>query len=324
MVACRRISRGDAVADVMKACGYCRTTYYKWRREYERKGASGLKRKHGSGSEPLVLRKHWVRIFGWINNKDPRDHGYASGLWTRAIIASLIKKKLGITIGVNAVGDLLKRMKITPQKPLRRAYERDEKEILNWKKKTYPKVLQKAKKLGAEIFFLDEAGIKSDLKMGKTWGMRGKTPIVKTSGQRQQINAISAVNPSGKFWFALYDSKFNAEFFIAFLKNFIKYRRKPLIVILDKHPAHTAKSVAAFVASTQGKLQIIFLPPYAPDLNPDEFVWKHLKDNGIRKLPLYRNESLKSRVENDLLKIASDKNIIKSFFGASSVAYSAV
>lgn len=127
---------------------------------------------------------------------------------------------------------------------------------------------------------------------------------------------------SGKFWFALYECKFNAEFFIAFLKNFMKYRRKPLIIILDGHPSHTAKSVAKFVQSTKGKLQLFFLPPYAPDLNPDEFVWKHLKDNGLRKLPLYQNESLKERVEDDLLKIARSKPTIRSFFKANSVAYS--
>jgi transposase len=324
ILACRRISKGESVSKVMESSGYSRTTYYKWQKEYEKKGEAALKRKTGSGSKPLIARKYHKRIIGWIDGKDPRDYGYASGLWTRAIVSELIEKKLHIKVGVGAVGDLLARMDITPQKPLRRAYERNEEEVLKWKEETYPKVLKMAKKKGSEVFFLDEAGVKSDPNLGKTWGIRGETPIVKTSGQRQHINAISAVNPTGKFWFALYECKFNAEFFIAFLKNFLKYRRKSLILILDGHPSHTAKSVAKFVQSTKGKLQLIFLPPYAPDLNPDEFVWKHLKSNGVRRLPLYKNESLKSRVERDLLKIANDKTKIKSFFKAPSVAYSSV
>jgi transposase len=324
IVCCERISRGESVSAVMRSCGYSRTTYYKWCGEYQKRGLAGIKKKSGSGSQPLVARKHWVRIFRWINNKDPRDFGYASGLWTRSIISSLIGKKLKIKIGVGAVGDLLLKMKITPQKPLRRAYERDEQAVLEWKEVTYPRVLKMAKKLGAEVFFLDEAGIKSDSRLGKTWGKRGRTPVVKTSGQRQQVSAISAVSPVGKFWFALYECKLNAEFFIAFLENFMKNRRRPLVIILDKHPAHTAKSVEKFIKSTEGKIQLIFLPPYAPDLNPDEFVWKHLKDTGLRKLPLYKNESLKSRVEKDLLRIASDRKTIKSFFLAPSVAYSSV
>jgi len=258
--ACTRVAGGESVTDVMSSCGYSRTTYYKWLKEYESKGIGALKRRHGSGSSPLVGKKHYVRITSWINGQDPRDFGYASGLWTRAIVSDLIEKKLKIKIRARAVGDLLARMNITPQKPLRRAYERDETAVMKWKKKTYPNVLKMAKKQGAEIFFLDEAGIRSDSKLGKTWGTRGKTPIVRTSGQRQQINAISAVSPLGKFWFALYECKFNAEFFIAFLKNFAKYRRKPLIIILDGHPAHKAKSVAKFVQSTEGKVQLVVRP----------------------------------------------------------------
>lgn len=324
ILACKRISGGESVSKVMGSCGYCRTTYYKWRNEYKEKGETALKRKTGSGSKPLIAQKYHERIIGWIDGKDPRDYGYASGLWTRAIISELIEKKCQIKVGVGAVGDLLARLKITPQKPLRRAYERNEEEVLRWKEKTYPKVLKMAKKQGAEIFFLDEAGVKSDPILGKTWGIQGKTPIVKTSGQRQHINAISAVSPLGKFWFALYECKFNAEFFIAFLKNFMKYRKKPLILILDGHPSHRAKTVAKFVQITKGKLQLIFLPPYAPDLNPDEFVWNHLKSNGVRKSPLHKNESLKRRVEADLLKLSKNKTIIKSFFKAPSVAYSSV
>ena len=102
----------------------------------------------------------------------------------------------------------------------------------------------------------------------------------------------------------------------------MKYRRKPLIVILDGHPAHRAKSVANFVQSMKGRLALVFLPPYAPDLNPDEFVWNHLKDIGIRKLPPYQNESLKERIECALLKIAQNNTVIKSFFKAKDVAYS--
>ena len=153
LMACRRISKDETVTEVMKSSGYCRTTYYKWRKTYRRKGESGIQRKKGSGSKPLVAHKHYTRIISWINGKDPRDYGYASGLWTRVIVSELIRKKLNIKIGIGAVGDLLARMNVTPQKPLRRAYERNEEEVLKWKEEEYPKVLKMAKKQGAEIFF---------------------------------------------------------------------------------------------------------------------------------------------------------------------------
>ena len=306
----------------MESVGYNRTTYYKWKLAYEKEGQAGIRRKTGSGSEPLITRNKWGRIIEWLDGKDPRDYGYATALWTRKIIADLIARKLKIKLSISSVGNLLKKMKITPQRPLRRAYERDEREVRAWRETTYPKLMKIAKKRGAEIFFSDEAGIVSDPNLGVTWGRRGKTPIVRTSGQRQKISAISAVSPNGKFWFVLYACKFNSEMFIAFLKDFIKGRRKPVILIVDCHPAHRAGTVAKYVRSTKGKLQLVFLPPYAPDLNPDEFVWKHLKGNGTSKLPLYKDESLAARVESDLLQIARNKTILLSFFKAPSVAYS--
>ena len=322
LLSCKRIRRGESVTKVLKSFGYNRTTYYKWKKAYDKKGEAGIKRKTGSGSEPLIKPKMYGRIITWLDGKDPREYEYATALWTRKIIADLIKRKLKIGLSISAVGSLLKRINITPQKPLRRAYERNEKAVQEWRDTTYPKVAKIAKKRGADIFFLDEAGIVSDPNLGMTWGKRGKTPIVKTSGQRQKINAISAVSPNGKFWFALYNCKFNSELFIEFLKDFIKGRRKPVIMILDCHPSHRANSVARFIQQTKGRLQLVFLPPYAPDLNPDEFVWKHLKGNGTSKLPLYQNESLSVRVESDLLQIAKNKTILLSFFKAPSVAYS--
>ncbi len=166
--------------------------------------------------------------------------------------------------------------------------------------------MKRARRRGADIFFLDEAGVRSDSPLGRSYGLRGHTPVVKTSGQRQKINAISAVAPNGSFWFKVYSGTLIAKVFVTFLKDFIKGRKKPVLLILDSLPSHKAKSVETFIASTKGKLELHFLPTYAPDLNPDEFVWHHLKQNGTSKKPLRKNESLKERVQADLTQIKLD------------------
>src|SRR4029077_15724462 len=133
--------------------------------------------------------------------------------------------------------------------------------------------------------FLDEAGVRSDSPLGRSYGLKGRTPIVKTSGQRQSVNAISAISPKGGFWFKVYQGMLNAVLFIVFLTDFMKGRRNPVILIVDGLPAHKAKAGGKNVKSYEGKLELHFLPPYAPDLNPDEFVWHHLKMNGTSKKP---------------------------------------
>jgi len=186
---------------------------------------------------------------------------------------------------------------------------------------TYPKLKQRAKGLGAKIFFLDEAGFQSDPPLGRTYGLKGKTPVVKTSGQRQSLNVISAVNARGEFWAVTYTGKLDAEAFVAFLVNFMRGRTGKVFLVVDGHPAHKANLVKAYVQNLRGRLELYFLPPYAPDLNPDEFVWSHMKNNGVSKKPLKQNESLQKRVEQDLNALKKNSGLIRSFFCAESVVY---
>ena len=164
-------------------------------------------------------------------------------------------------------------------------------------------------------------GVRSDQVLGRTWGIRGETPEVSTSGKRQSVNAISAVNARGEFWYETYTERLNATRFIELVSNFMHRRKQPVFLVLDRHPAHIAKSVAVYVQSLKGRLELHFLPGYAPELNPDEFVWNHLRQQGVSKTPLRQDESLKKRVESDLAEVKSCPRLVRSFFRTPSVAY---
>lgn len=305
----------------MASYGLCRTTIYRWLAVEEEGGAEALASTKATGRPPKLSDRQKRQVFRWINGKDPRQYGFDFGLWTRRIVSELVQRKFGVRLGVTAVGRVLQELGITPQKPLRRAYERDPEAIERWKKDVFPALRTRARKRGAKIFFLDEAGVRSDQVLGRTWAPRGKTPEVPTSGQRQSVNAISAVNPRGDFWYEVYTERLNRDSFQRLLKNFLRGRREPVFLVLDKHPAHVAKDVAAFVQSLRGRLELHFLPGYAPELNPDEFVWNHLKRNGVSKTPLRRGESLRRRVEADLGSLKRDRRRLRSIFRAASVAY---
>jgi len=319
----RVIEDGESPSEVIESYGLCRTTIYPWLREFEDKGLEALVESISEGPEPKMNDKQKKQVQRWILGKDPRQYGFDFGLWSRRIVQQLIQDKMCIELCVTSVGKLLASLNITPQKPLRRAYERDPKAVQFWLDETYPKLKKRAKKLGAKIFFLDEAGFQSDPPLGRTYGLKGETPVVKTSGQRQSINVISAVNARGEFWAATYDGKLNAESFVIFLKDFMKGRRGKVILILDGHPSHTAKLAQCYVESLNGRLELHRLPTYSPDLNPDEFVWSYMKNNGVSKKPLKKNESLRNRIEEDLITITYDKDLVRSFFGARTVAYAA-
>src|SRR6266702_3960098 len=319
----RVIEDKEEPSEVMKSYGLCRTSIYPWLREFKEQGWAALAESIAQGPEPKMSEKQKDRVKRWILGKDPRQYGFDFGLWTRRIVQTLILEKMEVELCLTSVGKLLASLEITPQKPLRRAYERDPVAVERWRMQDYPQLRKRAKKLGAMIFFLDEAGFQSDPPLGRTYGLKGRTPVVASSGQRQSINVISAVNASGAFWSATYTGKLDAESFVIFLRNFMKGRRTKVFLVVDGHPAHKAKVVKDYVIETKGRLELYFLPPYAPDLNPDEFVWNYMKNTGVSKKPLKKNESLRERVEQDLADISLDAVLVASFFLAESVVYTA-
>jgi transposase len=317
----RVVEDGEAPSEVMRSMGLCRTSIYPWLRAHAREGAAVLAMKTAPGPAWKLTDKQKLTVRSWIVGKDPRQYGFDFGLWTRQIVAELIETKFGIPMGLTAVGRLLASLDITPQRPLRRAYERSPQAVTHWVEKDYPALRRRARKEGATIFFLDEAGFTSEPGLGKTYGLKGHTPVVTTTGQRQKINAISAVSAQGAFWSQVYSGMFNAARFVGFLKDFRRGGRGKVFLVVDGHPSHHAKMAAEYVQSTRGQLELHFLPPYAPDLNPDEFVWQHAKTNGVAKKPLKANESLKERVLKDMSAIKRSPRLVRSFFMAPSVVY---
>jgi len=321
LMAVRRVREGELPSVVIKSYGLCRTSIYRWLRAAQAGGEKALHSRRHPGPTAKLTPKQKQQVRGWICGKDRRQYAFDFGLWTRRIVADLIERKFKRKLGVTTVGRLLAELQITPQKPLRRAYERDPVAVEKWKTDDYPKLKQRAQRHGADIFFLDEAGIRSDAPLQRTWGAKGHTPIVKTSGQRQAVSAISAVTARGAFWYSVYTGRLNATRFVEFLKAFMRRRRRRVFLVVDGLPAHKARLVAAYVQSLKGRLELHFLPGYAPDLNPDEFVWNHLRHHGTTKKPLLKNESLRRRVEQNLAAIQDSPQLVQSFFRAPTVAY---
>jgi len=322
-MAVQRVWEGERASVVIASYGFARPVIYRWLQQAKGKGRGlrALRSRKGTGRPRRLTPKQEQQLFRWINGKDPRQHGFDFGLWTRLVVRKLIADKFGANLGVTSVGKLLAKLGLTPQKPLKRAYERDPAAIEAWKRETYPSLVKKAKKRGAEICFWDESGFRADVVQGRTWGVRGQTPVIRVPGQRQSVSAASAVTAKGGFWFATYKGGMSAELFIEMLKALIHRRRKPLLLILDSLPAHKAKIVKEYVASTDGKLELHFLPGYAPELNPDELVWSYMKRTGAARSPLAKGESLHDRIDAELLEIKRNSALVRSFFKAEDVSY---
>ena len=323
LMAVERVRDGEAPATVIAAYGFNRTTIYRWLKTAAKPGVGlrALRARHASGRPRSLTPRQERQVFRWVNGKDPRQYGLDFGLWTRSVVAELIEGKFGIRLGLTAVGALLAKLGLTPQKPLQRAYQRDPDAIERWQRKTYPAIARQAKADGGEVFFWDESGFRADAVHGRTWGVRGQTPVVERPGQRQSISAASAVNAKGGFWYCTYEGGLTAELFVSLLSMMMRHRTKPVHLVVDGLPAHKTKLVKDYVQSTQGRLTLHLLPGYAPELNPDEAVWSHMKRTGVARTPLRKGERLRDKIDAQLAAIKAAPKLVRSFFRAPSVAY---
>jgi transposase len=212
-----------------------------------------------------------------VREKSPLQFSFPYALWTLATIRELIRRKFSVALSEVSVGRLMRRLGFSPQRPLYRAWQQNPALVESWREEAYPEIAARAKREGALIFFADESAIRSDYHAGTTWSPVGKTPVVETTGARFSVNMLSAVNAHGGFRFMTVDGPVNASVFREFLKRLITGMDRKIFLIVDGHPAHKAKMIRSFVEENADAIELFFLPPYAPELNPDELAWAHLK-----------------------------------------------
>jgi transposase len=212
---------------------------------------------------------------------------------------------------------------LTPQRPVWRAYQQRPEQVKKWLEEEYPRIRALARRNKALIFFGDEAGIRSDHHAGTTWAIKGKTPVVSSTGARFGLNLISAVSAQGEFRFMTVRGRVGAARFIEFIKRLIHGVDRMVFLIVDGHPAHKAKMVSRFVDSIKDRFRLFFLPPYSPELNPDERVWNDLKNNGIGKQIITSPKQLHKAVVSYLHFIQKSPARVRSYYNNETTRYAA-
>jgi transposase len=324
MRAVRSVQQGQSPEVVAAALGINRTTIYDWLAKYRRGGFGALQAKPVPGRPPKLNGRAIKWIYDTVTRKSPLQLKFEFALWTREMVAKLIKDRFGVELSAPSVGRLLAQLGLTCQKPLRRALERDEALVQQWLKKEYPRIKALAARQKADIYFGDAAHIRSDHHAGRTWGKKGETPIVLSSGKRHGMSMMSAITARGHMRFMIFEEgSVNADAFIEFLKRLIVGAERKIFLIVDGGSAHRAKKTKAFVERLQGKLQLLFLPPYSPDRNPDELVWKHVKADTVGRMVITSKDDFINKVRSSLLSLQKLPDKIRSFFAKDSLRYAA-
>jgi transposase len=318
-----RVQTGESPEVVIRAMGFSRACIYNWLAMY-RSGGWGALDARKRGGRPRKLNGRIIRwVYQVVVGKDPRQYKFPFALWTRTAIATLIYQRYDIRLSANSVGRLLAQLGITPQKPLWRAYQQDSERVRQWVEEEYPSIAKEARQLGAEIWFADESGLRSDYHAGTTWGLKGKTPVIRSTGARHRLNMLSVVNRRGRMRFMIEKGGVNGEVMCRFLDRLMFGSSKPVFLIWDGHPTHKSREVAEKVRSYKGRLRVYLLPGYSPELNPGEGVWREVKSHRLGRAGVFTFAEMKSKVLGALRHLARRPDKIRSLFRTPSTRYAA-
>jgi transposase len=320
------VNDGRTCTETAKLLGVARGTVSRWVSTYKNGSESSLrKKKRGRRSQDMrYLQPHQcATIVNIIRDRCPDQLKFPYALWTREAVRHLIETKYGVRLALNTVGNYLKRWGFTAQKPLRRAYQRQDSAVKKWLEDTYPQIAHKAREQRAEIHWGDEAGFRSDHQVGTSYSPKGQTPVIKATAKRFKTNMISTVTNKGTLRFMLFDESFTTDIFIDFLRRLSWKSKQKIFLILDNHKVHHAYKVQDWIEANKDKIELFFLPPYCPELNPDELLNQDVKSNAVgRKRPKTLTD-LKRNVRLYLFGTQKSPEIVKSYFQKSEVKYAA-
>jgi transposase len=278
-------------------------------------------RRLGQGGRLRVAQAQRIRSL--IVGKLPDQLKLPFYLWTRAAVARLMAREYGLTVSLTTVGRYLRAWGMSPQKPVRRAYERNDAAIATWLSEEYPAIARQARRDGATIYWGDAMGLRSDHVAGTSDAPLGQTPVIRATGQRFGCNMISAITNRGGLSFMVFQGKFTSPVFVAFMQRLLKQVAGTISLIVDGHPVHKSGTATRFAASHSSRLRLIRMPGYCPELNPDELLNQDVKTNGLGKSRPTNRTELMAIVRSHLYRRQKQPQVITNLFREKHVRYAA-
>ena len=317
---------GMSQAAAARAVGVHRQAVNVWCRRYRERGEEGVldgRRVSPRRGKGLLTGDEARQVRGWIADGTPDQLELPFGLWTSRAVRELTERRFGKRLGLSTVQLYLRRWGMTPQKPLTRAKERQPAAIAAWLERDYPAIAKRAKAERATIYGGDETGISNQDQTGRSYAPRGETPVVARTAKRITPSLIAAVSDRGLRRFMLYEGALDVERFLAFLRRLVKDARQKVFLIVDNLKVHHAKKVAAWVASHSHEIALFYLPAYAPEHNPDEYLNNDLKQELRQKPQPAAKEELTKSARSVLRAIQRSPRRVRAYFKPEPVRYAA-
>lgn len=318
---------GEPQIQVARVVGLARQVISRWMVAFRGRGEALFEAKprgRKEGEQRKLAPWQEAQLARAIRDKHPEQLKLPFYLWTRAAVVELVTRRYGIAISLATAGRYLNRWGFTPQKPVKRALEQNLEAVRQWLEEAYPAIRERAQAEGALIFWEDEMGIRSDHAAGRSFSPKGKTPVVARTGKRFGCNMMSAISNRGKLYFTVFTGHFTSQVFIDFLGRLLQQiPGRKIFLIVDGHSAHRSRATRGWVAAHADRIELFFLPPYSPELNPDEFLNQDVKSNAVGRKRATSVTELMANVRAYLRSRQRSLEAVRRYFWAPTVQYAA-
>jgi transposase len=314
----------DAIAAQV---GLTRTGVFNICRRFAERGAAGLKSGR-RGPEPGTGRyldaAQEAAIRDLIRRHTPDELGLPFALWSRAAVRELIWRRCQVRLAARSTGTYLARWGFTAQKPIRRAYEQDPAAVRRWLRRDYPALVARARRARGVIFWGDETGLRSDDVRGRSYAPRGRTPVVRVCHKRAGLSLLSAVANKGALRWMVVEGAVKAPDLVRFLGRLVREAAgRKVFLILDRLKVHRARLTRDWLAAHRAEIEVVYLPSYSPELNPDEGVNADLKQAVPREPPARSKPQLKRAVVSHMRSLSKRPKRIRAIFRHQQFRYAA-
>lgn len=324
--ALRGCELGFTEADVADLLGVSHETVSRWWTAYVAGGLGAIpgdRTGRPVGSGRMLTDEQARRIQQQIDDYSPEELGITAAVWSRKAVRDLIRAECGIDLPVRTVGEYLKRWGYTDKVPRRHARDQDPEEVSEWLDETYPAIEERAAREDAEIHWCDETGAAADEQPHKGYSRKGHPAYIEVPGPHIRMNQIATITNEGAVHFLTYKETMTAALFITFLEKLLRETTRKVFLIADRLPAHEAQAVANWIADHVDRIELFWLPKYAPELNAEEYLNNDLKGSiGAEGLPK-STADLRSRIEWFMSQLLQLPERVRSYFRHPCIRYAA-
>jgi transposase len=292
---------------------------------FDRRGNQALKagrRGRRPGEQKALDPRQEARVRRAVLTKNPEQVALPGLVWTRPQVRDLVRRWYGVGLSLVTIGKYLRSWRLSPQKPIRKAYEQNPEAVRQWLEVDYPAIAKRARRENAVVLWLDQTGLRSDAPVGTTWAPVGQTPVVAKTGKRFGVNVMAAISNKGELYFTCYTGSFNGPVFLAYLERLVRHLDRKIHLIVDGHPVHRRVSVRDWLAEHVAQIEMHFLPGYSPELNPVELLNGDVKRHVAQENPANPAE-LAAKASAHLRRRQNQPNAVKALFGKPEVRYAA-